>query len=38
VLTDWRKWRAMWEKARAELATRPHIPIHRWSADSPVCA
>ncbi|MCA0955072.1 phytanoyl-CoA dioxygenase family protein [Mameliella alba] len=35
---DWRAWKASWEAARARLAPEPHIPIHRWSADSPVCA
>ncbi len=38
VLTDWRAWRTMWQEARARLAARPHIDIHRWSADAPVCA
>ena len=38
VLRDWREWRAMWEAARARLAEKPHIDIHRWSSDSPVCA
>lgn len=37
-LRDWRVWRTMWEDARARLAAQPHIPIHRWRADSPVCA
>ncbi len=37
-LKDWRLWRKLWEEARANLATTPHIPIHRWSTDSPVCA
>ncbi|MBT8423354.1 MAG: phytanoyl-CoA dioxygenase family protein [Silicimonas sp.] len=37
-LRDWRQWRAMWEAARARLAAQPHIDIHRWSADAPVCA
>lgn len=37
-LRDWREWRAMWEAARARLAQEPHIDIHRWSADAPVCA
>ena len=37
-LKDWRKWRAMWEATRARLAHKPHIDIHRWSADAPVCA
>lgn len=37
-LKDWREWRSMWEAARAELADRPHIDIHRWKADSPACA
>lgn len=38
VLNDWQQWRALWVDARARLATRPHIPIHRWSGDSPACA
>ena len=37
-LKDWRQWRALWEAARARLAQHPHIDIHRWSADAPVCA
>ena len=37
-LRDWRRWRALWEAARAHLAKRPHIPIHRWQADSAACA
>ncbi|WP_425072845.1 phytanoyl-CoA dioxygenase family protein [Sagittula sp. S175] len=37
-LRDWEAWKGLWEAARAELATRPHIPIHRWSSDAPVCA
>ncbi len=37
-LYDWRVWKSMWEEARARLAAQPHIDIHRWSADSPVCA
>ncbi len=37
-LKDWRAWKAMWEAARARLAETPHIDIHRWSADAPVCA
>ena len=37
-LRDWREWKRMWEAARARLATEPHIDIHRWSADAPVCA
>lgn len=38
VLTDWRAWRHLWENARAELARRPHIDIHRWDSSSPYCA
>jgi len=38
VLTNCDDWRAMWEAARARLAVEPHINIHRWSADSPLCA
>ncbi len=37
-LRDWRQWKTMWEDARARLAAEPHIDIHRWSADAPVCA
>lgn len=37
-LRDWRAWKAMWEEARARLADAPHIDIHRWQSDSPVCA
>lgn len=37
-LRDWRTWKAMWEDTRARLAAEPHIDIHRWSADAPVCA
>ncbi|MEZ5824023.1 MAG: phytanoyl-CoA dioxygenase family protein [Geminicoccaceae bacterium] len=37
-LKDWRKWREMWEETRLRLATSPHIPQHRWAADSPYCA
>lgn len=38
VLTDWRRWQAMWDTARAELANDAHIDIHRWRSDAPVCA
>lgn len=38
VLQDWRHWRSMWQDARSTLAERPHIPIHRWTSDAPVCA
>jgi len=37
-LTDWKRWRQSWVDARARLAAAPHIPIHRWQADSPACA
>ena len=37
-LKDWRKWRTLWEDARARLAGAPHVPIHRWTSDSPMCA
>ena len=37
-LKDWRLWRQMWEDARARLAAGPHVPIHRWTEDSPMCA
>lgn len=38
VLADWRAWRDLWVAARERLSGRAHIPIHRWRADSPVCA
>ncbi len=37
-LRDWRVWKSMWEATRDRLAGKPHIDIHRWSANSPVCA
>lgn len=37
-LRDWRALQAMWEKAREDLAEGPHIDLHRWSADAPLCA
>lgn len=37
-LRDWRVWRTMWEDARARLAEKPHIDIHRWQSDAPFCA
>ena len=37
-LRDWRLWSDMWLEARARLSGAPHIPIHRWRADNPVCA
>ena len=38
MLTDWRQWRMIWEDARERLASKPHIPIHRWQSDAPYCA
>ncbi|WP_137700666.1 phytanoyl-CoA dioxygenase family protein [Marimonas lutisalis] len=38
ALTDWRDWRDLWVAARARLSGAPHIPIHRWTGDSPACA
>lgn len=38
VLTSANEWRKLWEAARARLAAQPHIDIHRWKADSPMCA
>lgn len=37
-LRDWRLWKRMWEDERERLSRSPHIDIHRWSADAPVCA
>lgn len=37
-LTDWRKWRSLWEQARTRLSGQPHIDIHRWASDAPNCA
>jgi len=37
-LRDWEAWRDMWLAARAHLSGQPHIPIHRWTGDSPACA
>lgn len=37
-LRDWRRWREMWEDARAHLASAPHIDIHRWDSSAPFCA
>ncbi|MEO0403032.1 MAG: phytanoyl-CoA dioxygenase family protein [Pseudomonadota bacterium] len=37
-LRDWRAWQKAWEDTRAQLATTPHIPIHRWASDAPFCA
>jgi len=38
VLTDWRDWRDLWVVARRRLSVKDHIPIHRWTSDSPACA
>lgn len=38
VLTSCDDWRRMWQEARARLAVKPHIDIHRWHADTPACA
>ncbi|MEM6888611.1 MAG: phytanoyl-CoA dioxygenase family protein [Pseudomonadota bacterium] len=38
VLCNWRDWRSSWEEARAQLASAPHVPIHRWQSDAPFCA
>lgn len=37
-LRDWQSWKTMWEDAREKSAAAPHIAIHRWTSDSPVCA
>lgn len=36
-LHDWRAWRSLWQAARTRLSTTPHIDIHRWRSDAPVC-
>ena len=38
LLTDWRDWRDLWVDARHRLSVKDHIPIHRWTSDSPACA
>ena len=38
VMTDWHDWRDLWVAARERLAIKDHIPIHRWTSDSPACA
>ncbi|MCR9110212.1 MAG: phytanoyl-CoA dioxygenase family protein [Rhodobacteraceae bacterium] len=38
VLRDWRVYDRMWKDTRATLAPKRHIPIHRWTSDSPACA
>ncbi|WGH78902.1 phytanoyl-CoA dioxygenase family protein [Jannaschia ovalis] len=35
---DWRTVRDRWLDARARAAQAPHVPIHRWTSDSPHCA
>lgn len=37
-LRSWETWRDMWRTARADLSRVPHIDIHRWRVDSPLCA
>ena len=37
-LHDWHTWQDMWHETRATLAPQTHIPIHRWTSDSPACA
>ena len=37
-MSDWQAWRDLWVAARERLAVKDHIPIHRWTADSPACA
>ena len=37
-MRNWQMWLSMWEAARTQAATSPHIPQHRWQADSPFCA
>jgi len=37
-LTDWREWKAMWERARYNEANVEHLSQHRWGNDAPYCA
>ena len=38
-LTDWRKWRDMWEDTRHHVAHSEHIAQHgRWDSSAPYCA
>ena len=37
-LRDWKLWKQMWEDTRKNLAASPHMPQHRWDANSPFCA
>ena len=37
-ITDWRIWKNKWENSRKNLANKKHIPIHRWTSNSPYCA
>ena len=37
-LRDWKIWSKSWHNTRASLAPNPHIPLHRWTSDSPACA
>ena len=37
-VADWQAMHTAWADARADLARRPHIELHRWDGDAPVCA
>ncbi|NKB53092.1 MAG: phytanoyl-CoA dioxygenase [Rhizobiaceae bacterium] len=37
-LRDWKVWQSMWDDTRTRLANSPHMPQHRWDANSPYCA
>ncbi|MCY3880337.1 MAG: phytanoyl-CoA dioxygenase family protein [Rhodobacteraceae bacterium] len=37
-LDSWQEWKGMWEACRANLASAPHIPQHRWASEGPACA
>jgi phytanoyl-CoA hydroxylase len=37
-LRDWKIWKQLWEETRKNLAKSPHMPQHRWDANSPFCA
>ncbi len=38
LVGNWQEMRDTWLETRARLALEPHISLHRWSGDTPVCA